>query len=636
MKTIFLIFTILVALATLKANAGLPPTNLSGQSQSVRPTTFVFKTPARQATQTSGIESLIETGNTNLLANPSYEHQTTASGWTSSVTSTAVATYGTAATSSGELGLRQATFSCAGGASGGVCTFFQDVTTSKIIQGLALMYVSTTNASATKFITRANGTKNQEIIFQATTEALYKLAVILGSTSTGLGVEITAGVGVTITGTMDAAALGAQDIKQDVDQSRIAGESYFTGTASCTWARTSATIGAFGTVAACPGPTIVDGSMGTWLTTDSDLPRQTINNLPAGKYKATFQFPAILSSSSGSVITITDGTTTCNAVRSTDTATYTGQMFSCIFSYTSSGSRVFELHVASGAGTFTVANNSTAPAASVKFNLEYFGSGQVYSSSCGANCEDSFSAYVSGTVLSKQNTSWSSAVVSVTDTSLHTITINTGVFSISPNCNVTGENNDSTISNNVRIVSISNTSIVVRTGFSTTASSFTKALTPFYISCSKNGADFVASRTIIGTFNEVMTVPGVTKPKTCYYAFGGAAATLASPVVCSTGTCVEVYDSCGTATPPTFGSTGIYNNLTFASGTFANNSFIECKANAFSTSVITLEGNMYFDTGDNSWAASATGGAVLNLASVNVAGAVTNAYHVVSCKGVAP
>lgn len=67
--------------------AGLPPTTLSGQSQSTKPTTFNFKTPYNQSTQVSGINSLIETGNDNLLANPNFEG--TASGgvayaWTNS------------------------------------------------------------------------------------------------------------------------------------------------------------------------------------------------------------------------------------------------------------------------------------------------------------------------------------------------------------------------------------------------------------------------------------------------------------------------------------------------------------------------------------------------------------------------
>jgi len=54
-------------------NASLPPTTLSGQSSATKPTTFTFKAPYSQATQISGIESLIETGDENMLVDPGME-----------------------------------------------------------------------------------------------------------------------------------------------------------------------------------------------------------------------------------------------------------------------------------------------------------------------------------------------------------------------------------------------------------------------------------------------------------------------------------------------------------------------------------------------------------------------------------
>lgn len=75
--------------------AGLPPTTLSGQSQAVKPTTFTFKTPYSQSTQTTGIESLIETGNYNMLINPGFEGGNTvgvSTGWTNSGSSPAINT----------------------------------------------------------------------------------------------------------------------------------------------------------------------------------------------------------------------------------------------------------------------------------------------------------------------------------------------------------------------------------------------------------------------------------------------------------------------------------------------------------------------------------------------------------------
>lgn len=85
---------------------------------------------------------------------------------------------------------------------------------------------------------------------------------------------------------IDDAFVGAVDLKQDVDQSRIAGESYFAGTANCTPTTTATgTLAGFGADTDCPGPTIVQSSMGDWQTTDSNLLRQTINNLQLGNMK---------------------------------------------------------------------------------------------------------------------------------------------------------------------------------------------------------------------------------------------------------------------------------------------------------------------------------------------------------------
>lgn len=71
---------LLAVLLASTSFAGLPPTTLSGQG-STPATTFKFRTPPGQTTQVSGVESLIETGNTNILSNAGFEGTT---GWTAS------------------------------------------------------------------------------------------------------------------------------------------------------------------------------------------------------------------------------------------------------------------------------------------------------------------------------------------------------------------------------------------------------------------------------------------------------------------------------------------------------------------------------------------------------------------------
>lgn len=145
------------------------------------------------------------------------------------------------------------------------------------------------------------------------------------------------------------------------------------------------------------------------------------------------------------------------------------------------------------------------------------------------------------------------------------------------------------------------------------------------------------SNVIIGTFNEVMTTPGVTKPKTCYYGFGGASATLASPTVCSTGTCIEVIDTCGAGSAPTFSATGTYADLTFANGTWANSAPILCSCTSFDAS----SGTNYsckpsYVSPDATWSSNSSGGSIHNVVTTTSAGTTANNYVFFKCEGQAP
>lgn len=212
--------------------------------------------------------------------------------------------------------------------------------------------------------------------------SLYKVPSILGATSNGISVN-TNGTSVTGTIYIDESFVGVTNLFANVDASRIAGEAYFAGTTGCNWSRTSTTIGAFGTVAACPAPTIVRQNLGAWQTTDADLPRITVNNLPAGTYKAKFLVRHVLSTSGNSAFAINDGTTTCEPQygQTGGLAQYTGLVVECTFNYTSAGNRIFELYAGSTANAITISSDTAAsPRISTKFILEYFGSSSVYTS----------------------------------------------------------------------------------------------------------------------------------------------------------------------------------------------------------------------------------------------------------------
>jgi len=134
-----------------------------------------------------------------------------------------------------------------------------------------------------------------------------------------------------------------------------------------------------------------------------------------------------------------------------------------------------------------------------------------------------------------------------------------------------------------------------------------------------------------------VTAPGVTNPKTCYYAFGGASATLAAPTNCTTGTCVEVYDSCSSVTPPTRSSAGIYIDTTFSAGVWANSTPLKCDCEYFNTSSGTSgECIRYFVTPDQTWSTSSGGGAVINMISYDNNGTLGDGYIFLSCTAAAP
>jgi hypothetical protein len=340
---------------------------------------------------------------------------------------------------------------------------------------------------------------------------LYQIPFVTGATSQGISINSNS---TSITGTVyiDESYVGVSNILNSSSEAKLAGEAYFAGTTGCNWTRTSTTVGAFGTVAACPGPTIVRQSLGAWQTTDSDLPRVTVNNLPAGTYKAKFLVRHVLATSGNSSFAINDGTTTCEPQygKTGGIGAYIPIIIECTFNYTSAGNRVFELYAGSTANTITVSSDTSAsPRISSKFILEYYGSNSTYTTTAGINNVDVFSAKVSAAgVVSAENVNWINGNASVAITSQYTITFNTSVFTIAPNCTVTGSDPATNTYPQLETISASSLALRMRTGATNTAA-------PFNIICQKQGADFVASKTITGSFLNTVTVHGENKQVIC-------------------------------------------------------------------------------------------------------------------------
>ena len=275
-------FALLIALIfSASSIAGLPPTTLSGQSDSGKITTFNFKVPNKQATQVSG-GTLIETGNTNLLVNPGFEHSTNGTGWTSAVTSTAAATITYPASTLPGGGSKMASVSCAGGASGGTCVFRQDIATAATIDSLISIFAKT-SGSTVKVYSRRDGSRvfNTSVL-NSDAWAYYPLQMQMGTTSTGIEVEVTVSASQTIVVALDNGNMGFNKPTAETEQSRYFGSLKYAGTTNCNWTISSSSMASFPADTDCPTPT-VSGSVQAPAT---KLPAFV---LPAGSPLGTYQ-----------------------------------------------------------------------------------------------------------------------------------------------------------------------------------------------------------------------------------------------------------------------------------------------------------------------------------------------------------
>jgi len=158
---------------------------------------------------------------------------------------------------------------------------------------------------------------------------------------------------------LDDAYLGTATNVGTVSQAQFVGSAYFPQTANCIWSRTNTAIGTFGTDADCPGPTVDKQVVGSWQTTDSDLPRVTINNLPPGIYKVTAT--GSLYGAGDWTMAISDGTNTRGYASGSGNggASFNpANVSTAWFEYTTAGNRSFEIYGSSSSGAISLSNEA--------------------------------------------------------------------------------------------------------------------------------------------------------------------------------------------------------------------------------------------------------------------------------------
>jgi hypothetical protein len=463
---------------------GLPPTTLSGLFDSVKTTTFNFFAPNKQSTKIAG-GTLIETGNKNLLQNPSFEHSTPETGWTIAPNNPLTET------ASVPDGLRFLTFSpsAAGFEVSQDSTIGAGAYAEGGAQGYASIKVKVDSADQNVVICpRRAGSIVEDLCVDAVVDGnwnTYAIPFVLGATSNGISVHAEGYVSMTGVISVDDAFVG----EGLIPETSLIGP----------WR--SWTLGSFGFTNA--------SGVGRY--------REVGDSIEA---EATITFSGASVFSSGDVGLPPGFTINTSKISSTDGgvgATYLGPSYyrdsgttanntAGYVSYFSSTSVIFRR--TGGTGISATSPFTWASGDSISFRItvpvnELNGSTNTYTSQCGANCVDSLDVSVdtSGN-LSKFNVpGWvTSAALSGTNNQVKTLSVPAGTFTEVPNCQCTVESGATTndMSCKFNTASSTVTSLLFNTSTNGAASNL-----PITVSCDKQGADFTATRTIVGSFADL-------------------------------------------------------------------------------------------------------------------------------------
>lgn len=217
--------------------AGLPPTTLSALFDTVKTTMFNFIVPNKQFTAVVG-GGLIETGNTNLLSNPSFEHTVFNTGWTCTGVTPLEELSAVAHGKKSMLLAVSGNFEC-----------YQDSTINNL-NALGMQFLASalirgpTNLTGTvKVCSGTSGTTsttNCMSIFNNGVFTLYKVPFVGGSTSNRISIVGTGSP----TGNIyvDNTFMGPSDNIVSFDQTKfLGGVSYGAATAATSWRNYSGT-----------------------------------------------------------------------------------------------------------------------------------------------------------------------------------------------------------------------------------------------------------------------------------------------------------------------------------------------------------------------------------------------------------
>lgn len=174
----------------------------------------------------------------------------------------------------------------------------------------------------------------------------------------------------------DKAYLGSNQNIVNLSQALLVFKGYFPATSGCSVSHDAATLGAFGTTAACPAiiSSLTSGGVTATLT-DFDKPTKfTLNNLKPGTYKITFYGgEQYVTGNTNTLYAINDGITTSQtgfAFNAVNASYSMGMNFTAVFNYsTYNASKTFELF---GSDNLSPIQNISTIYGDMNVLVEYF------------------------------------------------------------------------------------------------------------------------------------------------------------------------------------------------------------------------------------------------------------------------
>jgi hypothetical protein len=503
------LITILTAAVTLFVDfafaQGDAPPFIKGQQATAKSVASVIQVPAKQATKISSSQTHLDLNNTNLLENSGFEHVTVNTGWTGAVTGTAVISY-TQDSSCMQGSGKCIRITCNGGASGGTCSFKQSPTTTAGLNTLIGAYYKSeakgvSSGPTTVLYTLVGGTRTSslDVSNSGTTEnwAPWFVNEVSG-TSAGLEALITVGASNEIDLSLDWAKVSPGEIPNaSIITPWTAG--------ACTSSHTT------NTITTCKYRQIGDSIQIAFKNTYTGVPNAA--NL-------TFTLPNSWVMDTSKMLSATTQTKLGEAFIS-DTGVNTYPQVA--YYSTSSSILIVQSTTASGTNPVNLTNGNAVTATSpVNLNSTDFvetnifvpianlaGSTQVFASQCGAGCENHFTALITDgavtTTVSGENVDWINGNCTNASTGNYVCTFNSNLFTVPPVCVATTTATGAIIGG---LATSTNYSL----GSISRADTLGLLDTSFYLTCDKQGADYISSRTIVGSFKDMVTTPNSGKP----------------------------------------------------------------------------------------------------------------------------